>query len=164
MTPLPRTGFGYDVHAFCEGDHIWLGGVKIPHTQGVLAHSDGDVLLHALTDALLGTMAEGDIGTHFPPSDPQWRGMSSRHFLQHALVLLETRGGRIIHIDSTVICEEPKLGLYRTKIRETLAEILRIPLRAVSVKATTSEQLGFTGRKEGIAAHAVITVLLPEGA
>lgn len=156
-----RLGTGYDVHAFADGDHIWLGGVRIDHTRGILAHSDGDVVLHALTDAVLGALADGDIGSHFPPSDPQWKGASSDRFLIHALDLLRARGGVLDHLDATVICETPKIGPHREAIRARIADICGLPLDAVSIKATTSERLGFTGRQEGIAAQAAATIRLP---
>ncbi|MDJ1156830.1 bifunctional 2-C-methyl-D-erythritol 4-phosphate cytidylyltransferase/2-C-methyl-D-erythritol 2,4-cyclodiphosphate synthase [Chelatococcus sp. SYSU_G07232] len=156
-----RVGCGYDVHAFAAGDHLWLGGIRIAHDRGVLAHSDGDVVLHALTDAVLGALAEGDIGTHFPPSDPQWKGASSDRFLAHAMALLRQRGGRLDHADVTVVCEAPKIGPHREAMRRRIADIVGLPLSAVSIKATTSERLGFTGRREGIAAQAIATVRLP---
>ncbi len=159
--PDVRTGQGFDVHAFGEGDHVWLGGVKVPHSQGLVGHSDADVLLHAITDAVLGAIAEGDIGAHFPPSDPQWRGASSDLFLRHAVKLVSARGGRVAHIDATLICEKPKVGPHRDAIRAKIAEITQLPLDRVAVKATTSEQLGFTGRQEGMAALAMATVRLP---
>lgn len=157
----PRVGMGYDVHAFGSGDHVWLGGVKIAHSHGVIAHSDGDVVLHALTDALLGTIANGDIGTHFPPSDPQWRGASSDQFLAHACNLVRDAGGIIAHMDITVICEKPKIGVHREAMVQRISEIANIPIKSISVKATTSEKLGFTGRGEGLAAHAIVTVYFP---
>jgi 2-C-methyl-D-erythritol 4-phosphate cytidylyltransferase / 2-C-methyl-D-erythritol 2,4-cyclodiphosphate synthase len=157
-----RVGTGYDVHAFTEGDHIWLGGVRIPHAQGVKAHSDGDVALHALTDALLGALAEGDIGTHFPPSDPQWRGASSDRFLAFAAGRVTERGGRVDHLDLTIVCEAPKVGPHRDAIRARIAEVAGIGLDRVAVKATTSERMGFTGRGEGLAALATATVRLPD--
>lgn len=157
-----RVGTGYDVHAFAEGDHVWLGGVRIPHGRGVKAHSDGDVALHALTDALLGTLAEGDIGTHFPPSDPQWRGASSDRFLAFAAGRVSARGGRIDHLDLTIVCEAPKVGPHRDAIRARIAEIAGIGLDRIAIKATTSERMGFTGRGEGLAALATATVRLPE--
>ncbi|WP_375465127.1 bifunctional 2-C-methyl-D-erythritol 4-phosphate cytidylyltransferase/2-C-methyl-D-erythritol 2,4-cyclodiphosphate synthase [uncultured Methylobacterium sp.] len=159
---VTRLGTGFDVHAFTEGDHVWLGGVKIPAERGVLAHSDGDVALHALTDALLGAIADGDIGTHFPPSDPQWRGASSDRFLAHACKLVRARGGRIDHLDVTVLAESPRIGPHREAIRARIAEICGVPLTAVSIKATTTEKLGFVGRAEGLAAQAAATVRLPE--
>lgn len=158
---ITRVGTGFDVHVFSDGDHIWLGGVRIAHTRGVSAHSDGDVVLHALTDALLGALANGDIGSHFPPSDPQWKGASSDRFLVHALDLLRARGGVLDHLDATVICETPKIGPHRETIRNRIAEISGLMLDQVSIKATTSERLGFTGRGEGVAAQAVATVRLP---
>ena len=139
-----------------------LGGVLIPHSKGLSGHSDADVALHALTDALLGTIGAGDIGQHFPPSDPQWRGAASSRFLEHAHALVEERGGRIDHVDLTIICEAPKIGPYREAIRERIAALLRLPPDRVSVKATTTERLGFAGRGEGIAAQALATVRLPE--
>jgi 2-C-methyl-D-erythritol 4-phosphate cytidylyltransferase / 2-C-methyl-D-erythritol 2,4-cyclodiphosphate synthase len=159
---ISRTGQGFDVHAFKPGDHIWLCGVKIPHTQAFEAHSDGDVALHALTDALFGAMADGDIGRHFPPSDPRWKGAASDQFLAYAVNRLRTRGGRIDLMDVTIICEAPKIGPHAEAMRARIAEIAGIPVSAVSVKATTTERLGFTGRKEGIAAMASVTVRLPE--
>ena len=157
-----RTGQGYDVHAFGPGDHVWLGGVKIPHTAALMGHSDADVLLHALTDAILGALADGDIGSHFPPSDPQWKGAASDQFLRHAVSLVGKRGGKIAHLDGTLICEAPKVGPHRDAIRARIAEICDLPLHRVAVKATTSEGLGFTGRREGIAAMAIATIRLPE--
>ena len=159
---VTRLGTGFDVHAFTDGDHIWLGGVKIPADRGVLAHSDGDVALHALTDALLGAIADGDIGTHFPPSDEQWRGASSDRFLAHAVGLVRARGGRIDHLDITVLAEAPRIGAHRDAIRARIAEICGVPLSAVSIKATTTEKLGFVGRAEGLAAQAAATIRLPE--
>lgn len=162
MTYLTRFGTGFDVHAFGEGDHIWLGGVKVPHDRGVIAHSDGDVILHALTDAILGALADGDIGTHFPPSDPQWRGASSDRFLAHAVGLVRERGGVLDHLDATLLCEKPRLGPYREAMRLRIADICNLRLDQVSLKATTTEKLGFTGRGEGIAAQAAATIRLPE--
>lgn len=156
-----RTATGFDVHAFGPGDHVWLGGVRIPHEFGLSGHSDADVVLHALTDALLGTIGSADIGHHFPPSDPQWKGAASDRFLAHAAALVREAGGRIAHLDATVICEAPKIGPHRETMRERIAEIAGIPVARVSVKATTSERLGFTGRREGIAALAAATVRLP---
>jgi 2-C-methyl-D-erythritol 4-phosphate cytidylyltransferase/2-C-methyl-D-erythritol 2,4-cyclodiphosphate synthase len=161
---VSRTGMGYDVHAFEPGDSLWMGGILIPHDRGLKGHSDADVVLHAVTDALLGAIGEGDIGQHFPPSDPQWRGAASSRFVEHARKLIEARGGRIDHVDATVICEAPKVGPHREAMRARLAELLGLPLGRVSIKATTSERLGFTGRGEGIAAQAVATVSLPEDA
>lgn len=155
---LFRTGMGFDVHRLGDGEELWLGGIRIPHHQGLIGHSDADVALHALTDAILGAIGDGDIGTHFPPSDPQWRGAPSSRFLQHAAALAEAQGARIEHVDLTIICEAPKIGPYRDAIRARIAGLLRLPERRISVKATTTERLGFTGRGEGIAAQAVATV------
>ena len=157
-----RTGLGFDVHAFADGEDLWLGGVRVPHSRGLSGHSDADVLLHAVTDALLGAIGDGDIGSHFPPSDPQWRGAASARFAEHALSLIEARGGRIAHVDATIICEAPRIGPHRETIRSSLAAILRLPLSRVSLKATTTERLGFTGRGEGMAAQAIATIRLPE--
>jgi 2-C-methyl-D-erythritol 4-phosphate cytidylyltransferase / 2-C-methyl-D-erythritol 2,4-cyclodiphosphate synthase len=159
--PDVRTGQGYDVHTFAEGDKVWLGGVAIPYSQGLAGHSDADVLSHAITDAILGAIACGDIGAHFPPSDPQWKGAASSIFLAHAAKLVRERGGMIAHIDATIVCEAPKIGPHRDAIRASLAEIMGIESARVAVKATTTEKLGFTGRREGIAALAVATVRLP---
>ncbi len=150
-----RIGQGYDVHAFGEGDHVVLGGVRVPHTHGVLAHSDGDVALHALCDAILGALALGDIGQHFPPSDERWRGADSRAFLRHCKALAAERGYRVGNADLTVVCERPKVGPHAQAMREAIAADLGVAVDAISVKATTSEKLGFTGRSEGIAAMAV---------
>jgi 2-C-methyl-D-erythritol 4-phosphate cytidylyltransferase / 2-C-methyl-D-erythritol 2,4-cyclodiphosphate synthase len=162
MTYLTKLGTGFDVHAFGDGDHVWLGGIEVPHDRGVIAHSDGDVILHALTDALLGALADGDIGTHFPPSDPQWRGASSDRFLAHAVSLVRERGGIVDHLDTTLLCEKPRLGPHREAMRQRIAEIAGLRLDQVSLKATTTEKLGFTGRSEGIAAQAAATIRLPE--
>lgn len=162
MNLISRMGIGFDVHAFGEGDHVWLGGLRVPHTRGVMAHSDGDVILHALTDALLGALADGDIGTHFPPSDPQWRGASSDRFLAYAAERVRARGGVIDHLDVTLLCEAPRLGPHREAMRARIAEIAGVRVGQVSLKATTTEKLGFTGRSEGIAAQAAATVRLPE--
>jgi 2-C-methyl-D-erythritol 4-phosphate cytidylyltransferase/2-C-methyl-D-erythritol 2,4-cyclodiphosphate synthase len=161
---ITRVGTGFDVHAFTEGDHVWLGGLKIPHDKGVLAHSDGDVVLHALTDALLGAVGCGDIGTHFPPSDPQWKGASSDRFLAHAAHEVRSRGGKIDHLDVTVLCERPRVGAHREPMRERIAAIVAIPVENVSIKATTTERMGFTGREEGLAAQAAATIRMPERA
>ena len=150
-----RIGQGFDVHAFGAGDHVVLGGVRIPHHVGVLAHSDGDVVIHALCDAMLGALALGDIGVHFPPSDPRWKDADSRTFLRHCDGLLRERGWRVGNCDVTVVCERPKVGPHEAEMRTNLAADLGIDVDDVSVKATTSEQLGFTGRSEGIAAQAV---------
>ncbi|WP_129792426.1 bifunctional 2-C-methyl-D-erythritol 4-phosphate cytidylyltransferase/2-C-methyl-D-erythritol 2,4-cyclodiphosphate synthase [Sphingosinicella sp. CPCC 101087] len=157
-----RTGLGFDVHAFGPGDGVWLGGVHVPHDRGLIGHSDADVLLHALTDALLGAIGAGDIGDHFPPSDPQWRGAPSALFLERARDLVERAGGRIDHVDGTIVSEAPRVGPYREAMRRRIADLLRLPLGSVSVKATTTERLGFTGRGEGMAAQAVATISLPE--
>ncbi|ROU05103.1 2-C-methyl-D-erythritol 2,4-cyclodiphosphate synthase [Lysobacter enzymogenes] len=150
-----RIGQGYDVHAFGDGDHVMLGGVRVPHERGVIAHSDGDVALHALCDAMLGALALGDIGQHFPPSDERWRGADSRAFLRHCNDLIAQRGYAVGNCDVTVVCERPKVGPHAQAMRESIAADLGIAVDAVSVKATTSEKLGFTGRGEGIAATAV---------
>lgn len=150
-----RIGQGYDVHAFGDGDHVMLGGVRVPHGRGVLAHSDGDVVLHALCDAMLGALALGDIGVHFPPTDDRWKGADSRMLLRHCKRLLDERGWRVGNADVTVVCERPKLGPHAQAMRDNIAADLDVALDVVSVKATTSEQLGFTGREEGIAAQAV---------
>jgi 2-C-methyl-D-erythritol 2,4-cyclodiphosphate synthase len=151
-----RIGNGFDVHAFTEGDHVMLGGVRVAHDRGVAAHSDGDVLLHALCDALLGALALGDIGTHFPPTDERWRGADSRVFLRHCAQLVKGQGWRLGNADLTVICQAPKVGPHALVIRESIAAELGVDLEQVSVKATTTEKLGFTGRGEGIAAQAVV--------
>lgn len=156
-----RVGTGFDVHGFGPGDHVWLCGVKVPHTQALVGHSDADVALHALTDAILGAIGAGDIGMHFPPSDPRWGGASSDKFLAHAQSLLAARGGTLVHVDVTIICERPKVGPHRAAMAERLAAILGIDPQRCSVKATTTEGLGFTGRGEGIAVQAVATVQLP---
>ena len=160
-TMTARVGMGYDVHAFAEGDHVMLCGLKIPHVKALAGHSDADVGLHAITDALLGTIADGDIGSHFPPSDPRWKGADSGTFLQHAASLVADAGGIIDHVDLTIICEAPKVGPHREAMRGRIAELLALPVTRVSVKATTTEQLGFTGRREGMAAQAVATVRVP---
>jgi 2-C-methyl-D-erythritol 4-phosphate cytidylyltransferase/2-C-methyl-D-erythritol 2,4-cyclodiphosphate synthase len=156
-----RTGQGFDVHAFCEGDHVTLCGVRVPHSRGLLGHSDADVGMHALTDAIYGALAAGDIGRHFPPSDPQWKGADSRIFLDHAATLARARGYRIANADVTLICERPKIGPHAAEMAARLAEITGIPADRVGVKATTSERLGFTGREEGIAALASVTLIGP---
>ncbi|MGE0611516.1 MAG: bifunctional 2-C-methyl-D-erythritol 4-phosphate cytidylyltransferase/2-C-methyl-D-erythritol 2,4-cyclodiphosphate synthase [Hyphomicrobiales bacterium] len=156
-----RTGFGFDVHAFCPGDHVWLCGVRVPHGRGLDGHSDADVGLHALTDALLGAIGDGDIGAHFPPGDPKWKGAASHLFLADAVRRVAALGGRVVNVDLTLICEAPKIGPHRESMRERIAEILVLEKGRVGVKATTSEKLGFTGRGEGIAANAVATVWLP---
>lgn len=156
-----RTGTGFDVHRFGPGDHVWLCGIKVEHSQGLVGHSDADVGLHALTDALLGAAALGDIGQHFPPGDERWRGAPSHIFLTHAAKLIAKRGGRIEHVDVTLICERPKVAPHREAMVARIAELLALDSTRVSVKATTTEGLGFTGRGEGIAAQAIATVRLP---
>ena len=150
-----RIGHGFDVHAFGDGDHLMLGGVRVPHARGVLAHSDGDVVIHALCDAILGALALGDIGRHFPPADPRWKGADSRTFLRHCMDLARERGWRLGNADITVVCERPKIGPHADAMRAVLAEDCGVDVDAVGIKATTTETLGFTGRGEGIAAHAV---------
>ena len=150
-----RIGHGFDVHAFGDGDHVMLGGVRVPHARGVLAHSDGDVVIHALCDAILGALALGDIGRHFPPSDPRWKDADSRTFLRHCASLAQARGWRLGNADVTVVCERPKVGPHAEAMRAVLAQDLGVDVDAISIKATTTEALGFTGRGEGIAAQAV---------
>jgi 2-C-methyl-D-erythritol 4-phosphate cytidylyltransferase/2-C-methyl-D-erythritol 2,4-cyclodiphosphate synthase len=152
---------GYDVHRLAEKEELWLGGIQIPHDRGLSGHSDADVALHAIVDALLGALAEGDIGSHFPPTDPQWRGAASFRFMEYAAERVAKRDGLIEHIDLTLICEAPKIGPHRDAMRARIAEILHLPVERVSVKATTTERLGFAGRREGIAAQAVATLSLP---
>ena len=159
--PDVRVGQGFDVHAFEPGNHVVLCGVKIPHNMRLKGHSDADVAMHALTDAILGAVSEGDIGQHFPPSDPQWKGADSAIFLRHASGLVTERGGLLAHADITIVCEAPKIGPHVPAMKAALSEILSLPTHRVAVKATTSEKLGFTGRKEGIAAWATATVRLP---
>ena len=154
-----RVGNGFDVHAFGPGDHVWLCGTRVPHGKGLLGHSDADVGMHALTDAIYGALAEGDIGQHFPPSDPQWKGAQSHVFLRHAAARAAARGFAVSHADVTLICEVPKIGPHAAEMRQTLAAILGLAPDRVSVKATTSERLGFTGREEGIAALATATLV-----
>ena len=156
-----RVGQGFDVHAFIAGDHLWLGGVRIPHSHALSGHSDADVALHAVTDALLGAIGDGDIGAHFPPSDPQWKGADSRVFLEDAIRRVRALNGIVAHIDATLICEAPKIGPFREAMRARIAEIASVDISRVGVKATTSERLGFTGRREGIACMASATVRLP---
>ena len=158
---VSRSGQGFDVHAFDGPGPVMMGGVAIAHERGLAGHSDADVVLHAITDALLGAAALGDIGEHFPPSDPQWKGASSDRFARHAVSLIAERGGMIDHVDCTIICEAPKIGPHRAAIRTKVAAILGLAVEAVSIKATTTEKLGFTGRSEGIAAQAIATVRLP---
>jgi 2-C-methyl-D-erythritol 4-phosphate cytidylyltransferase/2-C-methyl-D-erythritol 2,4-cyclodiphosphate synthase len=157
-----RVGQGFDVHRFGPGDHVMLCGVSIPHEAGLQGHSDADVGLHALTDAILGALGEGDIGSHFPPTDPQWSGADSGLFLARARDLVAARSGRIVHVDVSLICQAPKVGPHREAMRARIAELLEIEPARVSVKATTTEGLGFTGRREGIAAQAVASLRLPE--
>lgn len=152
----PRVGFGFDVHAFGPGDHVWLAGVRVPHNHGVVAHSDGDVLLHALCDALLGAVALGDIGQHFPDTDPQWRGAASHQFVTHCLGLVQARGYVVGNADLTLLAEAPRLKGYRDAMIARVAELLELPTDAVGLKATTTEQMGFTGRREGLAAQAAV--------
>jgi len=154
-----RLGNGFDVHAFCDGDHVWLCGVKVMHTQGLLGHSDAGVGMHALPDAIYGALADGDIGQHFPPSDPQWKGAASHIFLAHAMDRARARGFALSNADVTLICERPKIGPHALGMRHALADIMQIDLDRISVKATTSERLGFTGREEGIAALATATLV-----
>ena len=161
---LPRTtrvGMGYDVHRLAPDELLWLGGILIPHERGLAGHSDADVALHAIVDAILGALAEGDIGSHFPPSDPQWRGAASDKFLAYARGRVAARGGVIEHIDLTIICEAPKIGPHRDAMRTRIADILAVSVDRISVKATTTERLGFAGRREGIASQAVATLTLP---
>jgi len=158
MTAM-RIGHGFDVHAFGDGDHLMLGGVRVAFDRGVVAHSDGDVVLHALCDAMLGAAALGDIGRHFPPSDPQWKGADSRAFLRHCNALLHGRGWRLGNADITVVCERPKIGPHAGAMRELIAQDLGVEPDAVGIKATTTEGLGATGRGEGIAAHAVCLIV-----
>ena len=161
-TLISRGATGFDVHCFEAGQELWLGGVLIPHDKGLSGHSDADVALHAITDALLGTIGAGDIGTHFPPSDSKWRGAASAQFLEHAASLVREQGGIIDFVDLTLICEAPRIGPHREAIRASIAAILALPVSRVSLKATTTERLGFTGRGEGMAAQAIATVRLPE--
>ena len=154
-----RLGNGFDVHAFCDGDHVMLCGVAVPHDHGLLGHSDADVGMHAITDAIYGALAEGDIGRHFPPTDPKWKGAESHIFLKHAVDLAADKGFRVSNIDCTLICERPKVGPHAAAMQAALAQITGIEAGRISVKATTSEKLGFTGRKEGIAAIATATLV-----
>jgi 2-C-methyl-D-erythritol 4-phosphate cytidylyltransferase / 2-C-methyl-D-erythritol 2,4-cyclodiphosphate synthase len=158
---ISRTALGYDVHQLSAGEELWLGGVLIPHNKGLAGHSDADVGLHALTDALLGTISAGDIGSHFPPSDPQWKGVRSSRFVEYARDLIIARGGIIDFVDLTFICEAPKIGPHRDAMKGEITKMLGIPTSSVSIKATTTERLGFTGRGEGIAAQASATVRVP---
>jgi 2-C-methyl-D-erythritol 4-phosphate cytidylyltransferase/2-C-methyl-D-erythritol 2,4-cyclodiphosphate synthase len=156
---FPRTGIGYDVHRLADGEELWLCGVRIVHDRGLAGHSDADVALHAVVDAILGACGAGDIGLHFPPSDPQWRGAPSSRFVEHALKLAAEAGYRVGNADLTIICEAPKIGPHREALRARLAELLGVGAAAVNVKATTTERLGFTGRGEGIAAQAIATLI-----
>jgi 2-C-methyl-D-erythritol 4-phosphate cytidylyltransferase/2-C-methyl-D-erythritol 2,4-cyclodiphosphate synthase len=153
-----RTGMGFDAHRFVAGDHVWLCGVKIAHDKGLEGHSDADAGLHALTDAILGAIGAGDIGQHFPPSDPKWRGANSAQFLSHAAQLMRNAGGTLAHCDVTLICEQPRIGPHREAMRARIADILGVEVSRISVKATTTEGMGFTGRGEGLAAQAVATI------
>ena len=154
-----RLGNGFDVHRFRPGDHVVLCGVQVPHDNGLVGHSDADVAMHAITDAIYGALADGDIGTHFPPSDPQWKGAASDIFLRHAVALAAERGYRIANVDCTLICEFPKIGPHAPEMRRSLSNIMGLADSAISVKATTSEKLGFTGRGEGIAAIATAALV-----
>jgi 2-C-methyl-D-erythritol 4-phosphate cytidylyltransferase/2-C-methyl-D-erythritol 2,4-cyclodiphosphate synthase len=156
-----RTGSGFDVHRFAPGDHVMICGIAVPHSHALEGHSDADVGLHALTDAILGCTGEGDIGSHFPPTDPRWRGADSALFLQHAIQGVKNRGGMVAHLDVTIICERPKISPHRARMAARIAEIAGLRPDQVSVKATTTEGLGFTGRREGIAAQGIATVRLP---
>ena len=158
MTSPLRIGQGYDVHAFTTGDHVTLGGEKIPHTHGILAHSDGDVLLHAICDALLGAAGLGDIGMHFPDTDARWKGADSRAFVRHVRDLLKVSDYVIVNVDTTVICEAPRLGKYREAMRANIAADLGINITRVNIKATTSEKMGFIGRAEGLACQAIALI------
>jgi 2-C-methyl-D-erythritol 4-phosphate cytidylyltransferase/2-C-methyl-D-erythritol 2,4-cyclodiphosphate synthase len=158
---IVRTGFGVDAHRFGPGTVVWLGGIRIEHDLGLVGHSDADAGLHALTDAVLGAIAEGDIGQHFPPSNPKWKGASSDQFLLHAVKLAQAKGGQILSADLTLICERPKIGPHRDAMRARIAELLGLPVDRVSVKATTTEGMGFTGREEGLMAQAVVSVEMP---
>ena len=156
-----RVGSGFDAHRWGPGGSVWLCGVEIPHDQTLIGHSDADAGLHALTDAILGALGDGDIGDHFPPTDPKWKGASSDLFLSYAAEKVAARGGRMVHVDVTLICERPKVKPHRQAMRERIAALLSLPLDAVSVKATTTEAMGFTGRGEGLAAQAIATIELP---
>ena len=156
-----RTGSGFDVHPFEPGDAVWLGGVRIPHTAKLKGHSDADAALHALTDAIYGALGEGDIGSFFPPSDPQWKGAASRIFLEHAAELVAKRGGRIVNLDITIVCEAPRIMPHAAAMKTVIADACGITSARIAIKATTSEQLGFTGRGEGIVAIATATLEVP---
>ena len=157
-----RIGYGLDVHAFDKGDHVILGGIKIPHTMSLKGHSDADVVIHAITDAVLGAIAAGDIGDHFPPSDPKWKNVNSDIFLKHAVKLVAEKKGIINFVDVTIVCENPKIGPHRDSMRSNISKIINLDVERVSVKATTTEKLGFTGKGQGIMAHAITTIKLPE--
>jgi 2-C-methyl-D-erythritol 2,4-cyclodiphosphate synthase len=159
-----RVGIGYDVHAFGEGDHVTLGGVRIPHAYGVVAHSDGDVALHALCDALLGAMALGDIGEHFPDTDPRWKGADSRRFLRHCAALVREHGWRFVNADLTIVAQEPRIGPYRVQMRQNIADDLGVRLDRINLKATTTEGLGALGRREGLACQAIVLLAYGENA
>jgi 2-C-methyl-D-erythritol 4-phosphate cytidylyltransferase/2-C-methyl-D-erythritol 2,4-cyclodiphosphate synthase len=159
QSPAVRMGMGFDVHRLVSGEELWLGGIQVEHDKGLAGHSDADVALHAIVDALLGAIANGDIGSHFPPSEPQWKGASSDRFVSHAAKLVGEAGYRVGNIDLTIICEAPKIGPHREAMRARIADLLGVDIAAISVKATTTERLGFTGRGEGIAAQAIATVL-----
>ena len=159
FAPISKTAFGYDVHAFCDGNHVMLAGVRIPHDKGIDAHSDGDVVLHALTDALLGLCGDGDIGTHFPPSDPQWKGASSGQFVAKAMTQLGLAGIKLIHCDISVLCEAPKLQPHRAQMISNIAAMTGLEPCNIGLKATTNEGLGFVGRGEGLAAYVLVTGL-----
>lgn len=156
-----RLGNGFDVHAFGPGDHVTLCGVDIPHDQGLVGHSDADVAMHTVTDAIYGALASGDIGQHFPPSDPQWKGAASAIFLEHAVALARDAGFSIGNVDCTLICEFPKIGPHALSMRERMSQLMQVDITRISVKATTSEKLGFTGRGEGIACIATVTLVKP---
>ena len=156
-----RLGNGFDVHAFGPGDHVTLCGVDIPHDQGLVGHSDADVAMHTVTDAIYGALASGDIGQHFPPSDPQWKGAASAIFLEHAVALARDAGFSISNVDCTIICEFPKIGPHALSMRERMSQLMQVDITRISVKATTSEKLGFTGRGEGIACIATVTLVKP---
>jgi len=159
---LPRVGLGYDVHAFEEGRKLILCGIEIPHTKGLAGHSDADVGIHTLCDAIYGALAEGDIGRHFPPIDNEWKDMDSARFLVHAGERIRARGAMLVNADITLICERPKIGPHAETMRQRLADLLQVKVSRISVKATTSERLGFTGREEGIAATATVSIMVPE--
>ena len=159
QSPAVRMGMGFDVHRLVSGEAFWLGGIQVEHDKGLAGHSDADVALHAIVDALLGAIANGDIGSHFPPSEPQWKGASSDRFVSHVAKLVGEAGYRVGNIDLTIICEAPKIGPHRKAMRARIADLLGVDIAAISVKATTTERLGFTGRGEGIAAQAIATVL-----